>query len=104
MGRSDFEARRWIFMKKERPPVRPSGLQRICSTRTTPRGWTVTILSGWELQAEGCGGVVKCDTETVAFYVGGAVFCVYGQALSIDAMEGGGLMIRGRIERTELIP
>ncbi len=91
-------------MKKERPVLRPGGLQRFCSARTTPQGWTVTILGGQELQTEGCGNVVKCDAETVAFYAGSAVFCVYGQALSIDSMEGGGLIIRGCIERTEWIP
>lgn len=91
-------------MKKEQPATRPGGLQRLRSTRNVPQGWTVKILGGRELQTEGCGNVVKCDAETVAFYAGEAVFCVYGQALSIDAMEGGGLIVRGCIERTEWIP
>ncbi len=91
-------------MKKTQPAVRPGGLRRICTEGVVPQGWTVTLLGGRELQVQGCSGVVKCDAETVAFRVGMAVFCVYGQMLSIDAMEDSGLIIRGRIERMELIP
>jgi hypothetical protein len=92
------------FMKKIQPAVRPAGLRRVCTGGIPAQGWSVTLLGDRELQAQGCSGVVKCDAETVAFRVGMAVFCVYGQMLSIDAMEENGLIIRGRIERTELIP
>lgn len=90
-------------MKKERS-ARCAPTHRICGDLAALRSWRVELLGGRELLADGCRGVVRCDPETVAFRVGGAVFCVYGQELTIDAMQDGELMIRGKILRMELIP
>ena len=68
------------------------------------QSWRIEWVGGRELWADGCKGVIRFDPESVSFRIAGGVFCVYGTELTIDAMNGGELTVRGRILRTEWMP